>query len=147
MAINKLVLPLVAGLGYMLFSNAAGAKTGGTSTPPLPPRPPGTDDNTVKTLAGQLVAHLNSVQKYKENKALVTQFQTANGGLKIDGMYGPNTALAICALGFIPPKPFYWSAKTSAADKANYLSQLARYAAGDPSRASQWAEAMNIAST
>lgn len=143
MAINKLVIPLAAGLGYLLFSNAGKAKPGGT----VPPLPPGGPTNALVSLASALVNHLSSVQKYKENRALVTQFQTAYGGLKIDGMYGPKTALAICKLGFVPPKPFYWAAKTSAQDKAEYLAEMARYAAADPKRAAEWAEAMNIGAT
>jgi hypothetical protein len=95
-------------------------------------------------IAQAMAVDLRNSSKYKENQILVTRFQDQEG-LKADGKYGPKTALALAALGVIPPRPRYWAKKTVQQDKKDYAGEMLTRAATDPSRAADWQAASKVA--
>lgn len=102
--------------------------------------------------AGKLVLALRSGTKgtSSEPRALVQQFQAAEGATKRDGSYGFETALILAErYGIVPPKPYYWGQKggnykTVQTEKAEYQSRIAALAAKDPQRADEWALASKV---
>lgn len=73
-------------------------------------------------LAKEMLLMLAQSSRYKEDKALVTEYQTAMG-LGSDGKYGPGTAKSVYEeFDLLPVNPFYWSA-----DSAKRSAQLSDY--------------------
>lgn len=93
--------------------------------------------------AGDLMAHLKTTKRYKEDRKRVAAFQ-ALMQLKQDRLYGPGTALAAAGIGVIPVKPFYWPRGKEKAAKANYRTKLLGIGQADAARYEQWAEAARV---
>lgn len=111
--------------------------------PPVtkPPAAPLNSERTPEFAAGQvraakLALMLQSAKKYKENRKMVEDFQKAEG-LKIDGMYGPKTALEIASYGVVPPAPFYWP-KDWVTAKREYRANLIQYGTEYPEKAPEF---------
>jgi len=104
-------------------------------------------------LASDVVLDQQSHPKWKDNRDLVSTFQTQESALghyvnvltgapgKVDGLYGPGTALAIAEYyGIVPPSPKYWPTNSAPSLKA-YRARLLQLAAADPARAAEWQQA------
>jgi len=91
---------------------------------PFTPLPPPSHDPQKLARAQTLALHLGSVRKYKEDRSKVKAFQVQEG-LKADGLYGANTALALAYYGIAPPTPFYWPQKGAQTAKDAYVAELA----------------------
>lgn len=114
------------------------------STVPLPAGTTITSEQQQRlTLAQAVAMNLRNTSRYKENTALVAQFQTQEG-LVADGKYGPKTGLALAKLGVVPPRPRYWSSKTVKTDKPQWTQAMLAYAATDPARAADWTAASKV---
>jgi len=114
--------------------------------PPLPMTP---QVDPARTLAANVNLEIASSTKGRENKGLVSQYQiqeNARGKAvgKVDGLYGPKTALTIATdFGIIPSKPVYWPVNPTPAKQA-YKKALLDIARQDPQRAEEWARAANV---
>lgn len=89
--------------------------------------------------AAKLALHLQSAKKYKENRAMVKEFQGFEQ-LKQDGMYGPKVALEIGSYGMVPPAPFYWPTDW-VRGKREYRAGLLQLATEYPEKAQEFREA------
>jgi peptidoglycan hydrolase-like protein with peptidoglycan-binding domain len=85
----------------------------------------------VAELAASLVAHLRGTAAGREDRSLVEAFQRAMH-LNATGAYGPGTAEALIAFGYVPPRPFYWPQKGSDAARSRYRLALRTRAKTDP---------------
>jgi hypothetical protein len=94
-------------------------------------------------IAQAMAVDLRNTSRYKENQVLVKRFQDQEG-LVTDGKYGPKSALALAALGVIPPRPRYWAKKTVQTDKKEYAGEMLSRAATDPARAADWTAASKV---
>jgi hypothetical protein len=119
-----------------------------TSSPGIMPRPPAPSiptDN--RALAVKLARSLTGKKKGKEDKALVTAFQQAEG-IEPDGKYGLETAQALAKYDLVPPVPLYWGKGGTYASMQNEQKQwkawCASKAAKDPSRSAEWTGASRI---
>lgn len=106
-----------------------------------------------RELASSVVIDQQSKPKWKENRNLVSTFQvqesragsykniqTGAAG-KVDGLYGPGTALALAErYGIVPPNPKYWPTNPAPSLTA-YKNRLLKLAAADPARATEWKQA------
>lgn len=102
----------------------------------------GNRGSSVKDAALAMVANLRGSAKYKENRALVSAYQKAAGSLKVDGLYGPVTALSLAdRLSIVPPCPIYWKKETAKQDKDKYTARMLEYAAHDTARFQAWKDA------
>ncbi|HEV8246739.1 MAG TPA: hypothetical protein VGP93_13270, partial [Polyangiaceae bacterium] len=99
------------------------------SSTPLPAGVPVSSVQAQRLQVAQAMAvDLRNTSRYKENQVLVKRFQDQEG-LVTDGKYGPKSALALAALGIIPPRPRYWAKKTVQADKKEYAGEMLSRAA------------------
>jgi peptidoglycan hydrolase-like protein with peptidoglycan-binding domain len=96
-----------------------------------------------RALAARVMLHLFEHGRGKEDRALVQEFQRANG-LNPTGAYGPSTALAFVSYGIVPTKPFYWPSKGLLRAKAGYRLTLMHQARNDEQRSDEWAAAANV---
>jgi hypothetical protein len=133
---------------------------GGVPLPPLNPTAPVVNIPTTPAqiadpqldLAGRTALMLNMKGRGREDKPLVAKFQTQETATgyytgKIDGLYGPKSALALAKhWAIIPPKPYYWPKAASEAAKAktDYRGQLLAIAAKDTPRADEWSRAAEV---
>lgn len=128
-----------------------------TPTPAPPPEalPPGaveipemvitaTPEDPVRAKALELTNYLTSIGglagRYKENRAIVSQYQTAEG-LAADGKYGPGSATRVLKHGIVPVVPYYWSPKGAtyvSQQKMAFITEVKKAKAQDPSRAAQY---------
>jgi len=114
------------------------------SSVPLPSGVPTSSSEQQRLQIAQAMAvDLRNTSRYKENQVLVKRFQEQEG-LVTDGKYGPKSALALAALGIIPPRPRYWAKKTVQADKKEYAGEMLSHAATDPARAADWTAASKV---
>jgi hypothetical protein len=110
-----------------------------------------------RELASRMVIDQQSKPKWKDNRDLVSVFQTQESragsykniqtGAKgtIDGLYGPATAISLAErYGIVPPNPKYWP-KNPAPALTAYRNRLLALAAADPARASEWQQAASKA--
>jgi hypothetical protein len=97
-----------------------------------------------KADAEQLAAHLRPRAKGTEDRALVKAYQTRHG-LKVDGLFGPQTASDVASYGVVPPvKNIYWPADWQQA-KRDLAATLLQYAQQFPAAAAAFtAEARSI---
>lgn len=115
---------------------------------PVPANPPPQEDAT-KLLARQLVLNMLATAPGKENRALVSAYQTQEKSRgfyvgNIDGLYGPKSALALMNdQNFVPPTPRVWPKANPTASKATYKAALMARAAADRPRAEEWIQASN----
>lgn len=131
----------LAGIYYLATSNSKASGDSVEVTPPeLPKVPP--INQELKVAGYNMVLNLRSSKKYKEDKTLVKRFQSL-AGLKVDGLYGPATALALAAYDVVPPKPLYWAKATADTDKYNYSKLISDIGATKSNRA-EWLEASNV---
>jgi len=121
-------------------------------TAPAPTTAPG-PSAAERDVAAQLVIDQQSKPKWKDNRDLTTLFQiqeskagsyknivTGEPG-KVDGLYGPGSAIALAErFGMVPPPPKYWP-KNPAPALTAYKARLMKLAAADPVRASEWSQA------
>lgn len=107
---------------------------------PIPPPPP---LNPRKALAVQVAEMLAASTKGTENKAMIKAYQ-AQEGLKPSGFYGPGTGKSFIKYDIIPPKPFYWPRRSTAASKNDYRKNLLFQATKDPARATEWQQAAMV---
>lgn len=88
-----------------------------------------------------LMVHLRSVARYKEDKTQVKLWQQAEGRT-MDGKYGPGDAThVITTYDLIPACPFYWSSKggkVAEKQKQDFTALLNAKAKAQPERASLW---------
>jgi hypothetical protein len=93
--------------------------------------PPAGSDERTRVLAGMAAAladHLNKAPIGKEDRKAVSAFQTAEGWLKVDGLYGPKTAVALFNHGvFPPPYPRYWPKANPVQAKKDYQDFLTQH--------------------
>lgn len=106
-----------------------------------------------RDVAAQVVINQQSRPKWQDNRDLVSVFQAqeARAGSyknivtgepgKVDGLYGPGTAISLAErYGMVPPPPKYWPKNPQPALTA-YKSRLMKLAAADPVRATEWTQA------
>lgn len=106
-----------------------------------------------REVASRVVIDQQSKPKWKDNRDLVSVFQTQESragsyknlqtGAKgaIDGLYGPATAIALAErFGMVPPNPKYWP-KNPAPSLTAYRNRLLALASADPARSSEWQQA------
>jgi peptidoglycan hydrolase-like protein with peptidoglycan-binding domain len=105
---------------------------------------PGTPASAAQTLASKLALNLQTTAPGRENKALVTEFQSAEG-LAADGKYGVKTALALVKYGIVPPVPRVWPKGQEGVARAGFAAALRAQAATDPARSEEWLQAANAA--
>ena len=86
---------------------------------------------------------LAASSKGTENKAMIKAYQTQEG-LKPSGFYGPGTGKSFIKYSIVPPKPFYWPRRGTAASKQNYRGNMLTMATRDPARASEWQAAAMV---
>lgn len=103
----------------------------------------GTD---AQSLAIQTQRMLTLAKPYKEDRALVKQWQAAEGVKNPDGLYGPNAAKLAIKYDLVPVKPYYWSsnAATAKTQKADWKKAMLAKAKADPSRAAEWTAASKV---
>lgn len=92
-----------------------------------------------KLLAQRLTDYLRTTSSGREDRSLVKSFQTQEN-LKVDGLYGPQSALAVASYDIIPVKPFYWPRVNAEAAKQAYAKAMLEHAQKepDPARAQLW---------
>lgn len=71
-----------------------------------------------------LNAHLRRSKRGEEDRDDVRDFQRGEGGLKVDGLYGPKTAKAMAKYVFPPADPKYWPRDNPDRAKLQYLAWL-----------------------
>lgn len=135
-----------------IAANPAGARVAGDvdlatnwrplrASTPLPglmaPEAPSEEVAAERVLAAQVAHNLFFSPPEGEDRELVAQFQQLNG-LNVTGAYGPATAEALIAFGFVPPRVRYWPSKGSTHAKAKYRSVLQAQARRDKPRAAEW---------
>lgn len=116
-----------------------------------------------KALAAQVVQTVAAAKAGGEDKAVVREFQTAvapdrafkslvDAGLKVDGLYGTQTARAVAQFGHVPPNPLYagqaglrggagWTSYVN--DVRGYRSFLSERKLADPQRADEWGDRLS----
>jgi len=109
--------------------------------PPPIPKAPTLDPR--KALAVAVAEMLEKATKGSEDKSMVKTYQ-AQEGLKPSGFYGPGTGLSFIKYEIVPPKPFYFPTRNTAASKSNYRKNLLFQATKDPARASEWQAAAMV---
>lgn len=132
--------------------------TPGAPTPPARTSPPPTptsatpttgaaaQDDPNRALAGRVALNIATSSKGREDRELVAAFQRMEKPRgfydgKIDGLYGPKSAIALARdYGIVPPKPLYWPTNPTPA-KAAYRTELLRIAQVDPPRREEWQRA------
>lgn len=78
------------------------------------------------TIAKRMVSMLQSSQRYKEDQALVKEYQAA-AGETADGKYGPATARSLFTkFNLTPPNPYYWP-KASKANTAAAVNSYSKF--------------------
>lgn len=83
--------------------------------------------NTTALFAVALAKHLEMTTKGKEDKSAVAEFQRRQGGLTIDGLYGPKTAMALGSYVMPPPKPMYWPKQHTQRSQLEYIAWLKQH--------------------
>lgn len=110
---------------------------------PLPMTP---QVDPARALAASVALEIAGSSKGRENKNLVAQYQKQEQSRgqavgKIDGLYGPKTALTLATdFGIVPPKPLYWPVNPTPS-KNSYRATLNAIAKADPQRAEEWQRA------
>lgn len=72
----------------------------------------------------------NKVKRYSEDKVRVKEFQIQEN-LKVDGLYGPQTATAVASYNIVPATPLYWPRVGTAAAQTAYKAMLTAHAAAE----------------
>lgn len=92
--------------------------------------PPSTPAERRRIAATELEEELRRTKPGQENQAFVKVYQSSTNGEvgKVDGKYGPKTALGLARdLGHVPPEPRVWPAgKDVRKERAQYLRDLAQ---------------------
>src|SRR5262249_3834820 len=93
-------------------------------------------------MARDITDYLRSATVGKEDRNRVKAFQSQEH-LKADGLYGPQTALAVASYNIVPVKPFYWPRTNADAAKKGYAEAMLIHAqsSGDPIQAALWKQA------
>lgn len=89
--------------------------------------------------AEALAAHLRPRAKGTEDRAMVRAYQTRHG-LKVDGLFGPQTASDVASYGVVPPtKNVYWPTNWQQA-KRDMIATLLQYAQQFPAAAAAFTQ-------
>jgi len=115
--------------------------------------PPKTSGTASTKLAASVALDQQVKPKWKDNRDLVATFQLQESALghyvsimsgnpaKVDGLYGPSTAILLAKFyGMVPPNPKYWDKNPQPA-VTKYRGELLKLAAADPARAEEWNQA------
>lgn len=110
-----------------------------------------------RALATQVVINQQSKPKWQDNRDLTTLLQTQESKAgrykniltgepgKVDGLYGPGTAIGLAeTYGIVPPNPKYWPTNP-APSLSKYKARLLALASADPARSTEWTQAANNA--
>lgn len=120
-----------------------------SSSPGSPTTGAAPKDDPARQLGGRVALSIATASKGKENKSLVAEFQRTEQARnmydgKIDGLWGPKSAIALAQdFGIVPPKPLYWPVNPAPA-KAAYKAELLAIARRDPPRAEEWQRAAMV---
>ncbi len=104
-------------------------------------------DSVTNKLARAMALDLMSAAPGRENRTLVSQYQTQEKSRgfyvgNIDGLYGPKSALALMNdQNLVPPTPRVWPKANPAAAKSTYKAALFQRSTQDPPRAEEWIQA------
>jgi hypothetical protein len=109
----------------VLTNMANEASTGKIEPIALPPAASDEKTRVVAGMAAALAEHLAKAPPGKEDRKAVSAYQTAEGTLKVDGLYGPKTAMSLADHGvFPPPYPRYWPKANPTQAKKDYQAFL-----------------------
>lgn len=101
-------------------------------------------EDPIRLKAAQLTTYLKSIGglagRYKENRALVKEYQLAES-LTADGKYGPGTATKVLGHGLVPVAPYYWTTAGPTAvsrQKQTFIAAVRKAQSLDPSRTAEY---------
>jgi hypothetical protein len=96
-----------------------GGPTGPAPVLAVEPPPAPVLDPAIVQLAERVAADVRAKGKWKEDRALVKQFQLADPAAgKADGLYGPKTAITLSKYVSKVPAPLYWPSSPTTRDAA-----------------------------